>query len=790
MPKKPQKQDNANESARLPLVPLRDTVVFPRMVLPIMIGREASILAVEEALESELPLLLCTQRDPDVERPRKSELYNIGVAASVLHVMRINDGITKVVVEGLGRAQVQRVYSSKPYLEAMAGHVDASPLPIDECRGAVQAVSKLFEQNSLLRQKLAPEVIELLRDVDDPDAFADMVCAHLDISVEERQELLATVDIVKRLELIIGALERDNELYSLEQEARDRVHEQMEHGQREYYLREQLKLIYRELGEGEDGQDEFESLRTLVDKARMPKEVRQRALREIKRYERMPAMSPESAITRNYIEWLVDMPWSKKSKDSLDLERAAKVLDEDHYGLDKVKERILEFLAVLKLSKSAKGPILCLVGAPGIGKTSLGRSIARAMNRKFARISLGGVHDEAEIRGHRRTYIGALPGRIIQGLKRCGVCNPVFMLDEVDKLGKDFRGDPASALLEVLDPEQNNAFSDHYLEVDYDLSQVFFITTANNEFDIPEVLLDRMELVQISGYTCYEKQQIAEQFLVPKQVELSGLKQDRIEFDSAAIDLIAQRYTREAGVRELERRIAGICRKVAHKVVTKRTNGKVVISSDQIAGLLGPPEYPEIRAETKPQVGLAVGLAWTTAGGDILNIETNIIKGKGELVLTGQLGDVMKESAQAAFGYLRAHAQELKIPVEFYKTRDVHVHVPEGAIPKDGPSAGLPIAISVLSALKKKAPQPLVAATGEITLLGRILAIGGLKEKVVGAHRAGIRTVIIPRENEKDLVKVPEEVKTDIQFILIETVNEAFQHIFPKGRTSPAAQKK
>ncbi len=760
------------------------------MVLPLMIGREASILAVEEALESELPLLLCAQRDPDVERPRKSELYGIGVAASVLHVMRINDGITKVVVEGLGRAQVQRVYSSKPYLEAMAGHIDSSPVPIEECRGVVQAASKLFEQNSLLRQKVAPEVIELLRDVDDPDAFADMVCAHLDITVEERQELLATVDVVKRLELIVGALERDNELHSLEQEARERVHDQMEHGQREYYLREQLKLIYRELGEGEDGQDEFKSLRTLVEKARMPKEVSDKALREIKRYERMPAMSPESAITRNYIEWLVDMPWKKKSKDSLDLERAAKVLDEDHYGLEKVKERILEFLAVLKLSKSAKGPILCLVGAPGVGKTSLGRSIARAMNRKFARISLGGVHDEAEIRGHRRTYIGALPGRIIQGLKRCGVCNPVFMLDEVDKLGKDFRGDPASALLEVLDPEQNNAFSDHFLEVDYDLSQVFFITTANNEFDIPDVLLDRMELVQISGYTGHEKQQIAEQFLVPKQVELSGLKQNRIEFDSAAIDLIAQRYTREAGVRELERQIAGVCRKVAHKVVTKKTNGKVVISSDQIADLLGPPEYPEIRAETKPQVGLAVGLAWTTAGGDILNIETNIIKGKGELVLTGQLGDVMKESAQAAFGYLRAHAQELKIPVEFYKTRDVHVHVPEGAIPKDGPSAGLPIAISVLSALKKKAPQPLVAATGEITLLGRILAIGGLKEKVVGAHRAGIRTVIIPRENDKDLVKVPEEVKSDIQFILIETVNEAFQHIFPKGRTSPAAQKK
>jgi len=622
-----------------------------------------------------------------------------------------------------------------------------------------------------------------MKAVGDPDALADLVASHLPLPFEERQALLEITDPEQRLEEIGGILHRELELLGIEHDVRERIREQMERGQREYYLHEQLKVIQTELGNREDAVDEFTELRQMIDGAKMPKDVKEKATRELARYERMPPMSPEGGVIRAYIEWLTDMPWVKRSRDRINLDRAKEVLDEDHYGLTKVKERILEFLAVRKLSKSTKGPILCLVGPPGVGKTSLGRSIARAMGRKFVRVSLGGIRDEAEIRGHRRTYIGAMPGRILQNMKKCGVKNPLFMLDEVDKMSNDFRGDPASALLEVLDPEQNHSFSDHYLEVDYDLHEVFFVTTANSDYDLPEPLLDRMEVVRLSGYTTFEKEHIAEGFLVPKQLEESGLSDKHLRFTKKGIDLLVNRYTQEAGVRELERQIANVCRKIAREVVSSKKKFKMVtITEKRIFDLLGPPIYSELLADGKPCVGLAIGLAWTVVGGDTLTIETTTMRGKGNLMLTGQLGEIMQESAQAAYTYLRAHAKKLKIRSEFWKNFDVHVHVPEGAIPKDGPSAGGAIAISMLSALRAKAPRGKTAITGEITLQGRVLGIGGVKEKVLAAHRAGLTTVLMPKENEKDLIDVPKEVQKDINFVFVETLDEIIRRAFPPPR--------
>jgi ATP-dependent Lon protease len=547
-------------------------------------------------------------------------------------------------------------------------------------------------------------------------------------------------------------------------------------------------VIHQELGDRDDGGGEFGEIRALLDKAKLPKEVKEKAEREFARYERMPPLSPEGAILRGYLEWLADVPWHKRTRDSINLKRAQQVLDEDHYGLEKVKERILEFLAVLKLSNNAKGPILCLVGPPGVGKTSLGQSIGRAMNRKFVRVSLGGIRDEAEIRGHRRTYVGALPGRIIQSMKKVGVKNPVFMLDEVDKMSVDFRGDPSSALLEVLDPAQNKMFSDHYLEVEYDLSEVFFIATANNEFDIPYALHDRMEIVRLPGYTLNEKERIARLFLIPRQMEACGLKTTHLSFLESGLDTLIQRYTREAGVRELERQIANICRKVARKVVSKEHREALRLDDGVVVELLGPPPYSAIRAEDKAQVGVAVGLAWTQAGGDILSIETSTMKGKGKLSLTGQLGNVMKESAEAGYTYLRANAAVLRIPADFYRNTDLHVHVPEGAIPKDGPSAGVTMIVSMLSALTNRAPRPALAMTGEITLRGRVLAVGGIKEKVIAAHRAGIRHILMPKENEKDFPDIPAEVRKDIKFTLVEYVSEVVKIAFaePDGAAASA----
>ncbi len=767
----------------LPLLPLKDVVVFPQMVLPLLVGRPASVAAVDESLASDRPLFLCSQVDPEVDSPGIEDLHGVGVAANILQTLRMPDGTIKVVVEGLSRGRLLGLAHRDGYEEAEVEQVEAPDDGADEETVAYMRMTLgQFEDYAHASQRVSPEVVGSLHGIESPAMLGDLICAYLPLGASERQELLEELEPSARLERISALLMRENDLLDIERRVRDRMRDQMERGQREYYLHEQLKAIQQELGTRDEGMDEFAGLRNQIDKARMPKEVHQKALREYARFERMPSMSPESGVIRTYLEWLADIPWSKRSRDVIDLKEARKVLDEDHYGLVKVKERILEFLAVRKLNKRSKGPVLCLVGPPGVGKTSLGKSVARAMKRKFVRVSLGGIRDEAEIRGHRRTYVGALPGRIVQGLVRGGVKNPVFMLDEVDKMSMDFRGDPSSALLEVLDPEQNHAFSDHYLEVDVDLREVFFITTANDEFEIPLPLHDRMEVVRLSGYTAYEKERIALQFLAPKQMQECGIDAEAVRFTSKGIQTIIQGYTREAGVRELERQIANICRKIAVRVVGKGHNRRMVINEKRVGELLGPPEYFDNRADTKPGVGVAVGVAWTSVGGDILHIETSLTRGKGEVVLTGQLGEVMRESAQAAYTYLRAHARELGVPATFAKTYDVHVHVPEGAIPKDGPSAGVPIAVSLLSALKKRAPKSSLAMTGEVTLRGRVLPVGGVKEKMLAAHRAGIKTVVLPKENEKDLRDIPREVKKDLNFVLIEHIDQALTAAFGRSR--------
>ena len=782
MPRK--KKDAGEPLFSLPLLPLKDAVVFPRMVVPLFVGRPASVAAVEKAFEEDSPLFLCTQKDAAEESPQSSGMYRVGTAAKIVNILRLPDASIKVVVEGLARGQV-RVFNLRkiPYTVEVRKIEPDNPKGMD-IEGLMRAVLHQFEEYVRLTQRIAPEIFLTIQAMNEPDLFSDTVCAFLFINVEERQELLECLDVKKRLEKISVLLAREIELADIEHRVRNRVREQMERGQREHYLQEQLRVIQQELGSREDGGNEFTELREMIDKAGMPKEVKVKADREFQRYERLPLMSPESAVLRGYLEWLCDMPWSKRTRDAIDLTKAREVLDADHFGLEKVKERILEFLAVRKLNKKGKGPILCLVGPPGVGKTSLGQSIARAMSRKFVRVSLGGVRDEAEIRGHRRTYVGALPGRLIQSIKESGVKNPLFMLDEIDKMSMDFRGDPSSALLEALDPEQNKHFSDHYLEVGFDLSEVFFITTANNEYNIPFPLQDRMEIVRLPGYTHEEKSQIARLFLIPRQIVDCGIKTSDVEFTEEGLNTLIQRYTREAGVRELERAIAGICRKVARKIVDKNEDREKKLDAAVIMKLLGPPPYGEMPAEIEADIGVAIGMAWTQAGGETLRVETSIMPGKGNLMLTGQLGDVMKESATAAYSYIRANAGTWGIKSDFYRSCDIHVHVPEGAIPKDGPSAGLAMIVSILSALRKTAPAPALAMTGEITLRGKVLAVGGVKEKVLAARRAGITTIILPRENEKDFPDLPEEVRENVAFVLVDTVNQALETVFPKAGKS------
>lgn len=778
-----------NRGGRLALLPLKDAVIFPRMVVPLLVGRPASLAAIEESLAREQPLFLCTQVDPEDEQPSADRLYRIGVTANILQTTRMPDGTMKIVVEGLARGRVQRFHLDGPAPEAVVRTLAAAPAAVREHEALMRSALGLFETYARHSQRIAPEVVMSMKSMDDPEVLADMICAYLPVRVEERQQLLETLEAAERLERIAATLMRENEMFELERSVRDRVREQMERGQREHYLQEQLKAIHQELGGREEALDEYSELREMIAKARMPKEVREKADRELARYQRMPPMSPEGAVIRTYLEWLCDMPWRKRTREGIDLRVAQQVLDEDHHGLEKVKERILEFLAVRKLSTQVRGPVLCLVGPPGVGKTSLGESIARAMNRKFVRVSLGGVRDEAEIRGHRRTYIGALPGRIIQSMKKAGVRNPVFMLDEIDKMSTDFRGDPSSALLEVLDPAQNKAFSDHYLEVDFDLTNVFFVTTANNVYDIPHALRDRMEVVRMPGYTALEKRQISRGFLVPKQTSEAGLAPEQLTIADAAIDTIIARYTREAGVRELERRIAAICRKIARRVVSGEASTPEVVDAKAAVALLGPPVYTETMAERAPEPGTAVGMAWTETGGDILVIETSTMPGKGKLTLTGQLGEVMKESAQAAYTYLRANADALSVPADRFSGLDIHIHVPEGAIPKDGPSAGVALAVSLLSALRGVAPAAALSMSGEITLRGRVLPVGGIKEKVLAAQRAGIRHILLPKENEKDFPEIPKEVREEVRITLVDHVRQVFEAAFPAkgGKAKPKA---
>ncbi|WP_435873811.1 endopeptidase La [Polycladomyces subterraneus] len=741
------------------------------MVLHLDVGRERSVKALEQAMVDENLIVLSTQREVHIEEPSPDDIYRMGTIARVRQMLKLPNGTIRVLVEGLHRATIDEFLDEQTFYRVRVTQLAPQVKDDLQLEALMRSVLDYFEQYLRLSKKVSPETYSAVADIDDPGRLADIIASHLPLKIADKQKILETIDVHKRLETLLEMLNDEREVLELERKISQRVKKQMEKTQKEYYLREQMKAIQRELGEKEGRVGEVEELREQLSKLDAPDYVVEKVEKEIERLEKIPTTSAEGGVIRTYVEWLLQLPWRKETKDDLDLKKAEKILDEDHYGLEKAKERVLEYLAVQKMVKKLKGPILCLVGPPGVGKTSLARSVARALNRKFVRVSLGGVRDEAEIRGHRRTYVGALPGRIIQGMKTAGTINPVFLLDEIDKMSADFRGDPAAALLEVLDPEQNATFSDHYIEIPYDLSKVMFITTANNLYGIPRPLLDRMEVLNISGYTELEKEQIAKGYLIPKQMKEHGLAKDQLQIHKDAILKVIRHYTREAGVRNLERTIGTLCRKAAKLLVTGEKK-KVVITPKNLEQFLGPVKFRYGRAEETDQVGAATGLAWTETGGDTLTIEVTVLPGKGKLTLTGKLGEVMKESAQAAFSYIRSRAEEFHIDPEFHEKNDIHIHVPEGAIPKDGPSAGITMATALVSALTGIPISRHVAMTGEITLRGRVLPIGGLKEKALSAHRAGIRHVLIPKDNEKDLEDVPESVRRDLTFTLVEHMDE------------------
>ncbi len=745
----------------LPVLPLRDVVVFPHMVIPLFVGRKKSIKALELAMEAGKQIMLVAQKSASDDDPAPDQIHDIGTVASILQLLRLPDGTVKVLVEGAQRAALRRYIETGEYFSAEVALIESDPDKSREAEALKRSVLAEFDQYAKLNMKIPPEILTSLAGIEDPDRLADAIAAHLSLKIEDKQKILEMDSVHKRLEHILGVMESEIDLMQMEKRIRGRVKRQMEKSQREYYLNEQMKAIQKELGELEDTPNEAEELARKIERAGMPKEAREKAESELKKLRMMSPMSAEATVVRNYIDWLINVPWKKRTKIRKDLAEAEKILETDHYGLEKVKERILEYLAVQQRINKVKGPILCLVGPPGVGKTSLGQSIARATNRKFIRMSLGGVRDEAEIRGHRRTYIGSLPGKIVQNMSKVKARNPLFMLDEVDKMAMDFRGDPSSALLEVLDPEQNHAFSDHYLEVDYDLSEVMFIATANT-LNIPAPLLDRMEVIRLSGYTEDEKLHIATRYLVTKQLRNNGLKAGEAVISESALRDIVRYYTREAGVRNLEREIAKILRKVAKQLVLDKKHGKVVISSKNLEKFLGVRRHRYGMAESTNQIGQVTGLAWTEVGGELLTIEAVILPGKGKLTITGKLGDVMQESIQAAMSVVRSRAAALGIPIDFYQKHDFHVHVPEGATPKDGPSAGIAMCTAMVSALTGIPVHSDVAMTGEITLRGEILPIGGLKEKLLAAHRGGVKTVLIPEENRKDLSEVPKNVQDDL----------------------------
>ncbi len=758
------------ETRKLPMMPIRDVVIFPYMMTPFVVGRESSVRALEEALASDKKIFLATQHDASVDEPKANEIYQVGTVVNIVQSLKLPDGNIKVLVEGIERGKVLQIIDTEGFMQASVRLARYAVETNTQLEAAMQRVTSLFEQYVKLCQSLNYETMIAAVRMEDPAKLTDTIAANLQLSIEEKQELLEIFDPADRLTRIGDVLDVEIEKLNMDRTIQSRVKRQMERAQKEYYLNEKIKAIQKELGRGE--KSEFDELKKKVENAGMPKEVKDKAIQELKKLEAMPPMSAESTVSRNYLDWLLAVPWKKRSKEIRNIVRAEKTLNEDHYGLEKIKERILEFLAVRQLVKNPKGSILCFVGPPGVGKTSLGMSIAKATGRKFVRMSLGGVRDEAEIRGHRRTYIGALPGQIIQMMKKAGTKNPVFMLDEVDKMSMDFRGDPSAALLEVLDPEQNFMFVDHYLDVEYDLSQVFFVATANVLHTIPPALQDRMEVLRLHGYTEPEKVEIAKQFLVKKQMDQAGLNEKNVKFTDDSITSLIRSYTREAGVRNLEREIGNVCRKIARKVVKEGSNYAVAVTTDNVNDFLGVIKFRDTVAHEKSEVGLVTGLAWTEVGGSILSTEATVVDGKGKLTLTGKLGDVMQESAHAAMSYIRSRASRLGLTREFYRNFDIHVHVPEGAIPKDGPSAGITIATAIASSLSKIPVRRDLAMTGEITLRGKVLPIGGLKEKLLAAHRAGLFEVILPKDNEKDVAEVPENLRSAMKLHFVDTMDQ------------------
>ncbi|AGL02669.1 endopeptidase La [Desulfoscipio gibsoniae] len=778
---------NPIEKRVLPLLPLRGILVFPYMVIHLDVGREKSVQAIEEAMVKERVIFLATQKEAQTDDPMEEDIYNVGTVAEVKQLLKLPGGTIRVLVEGIARAKINKYVSKEPFFSVEVDQYAEEFDKSSQVEALMRNLVTQFEQYVKLSKKIPPETVVTVVNIDDPGRLADIVASHLTLRIEDKQSVLEAIDIVKRLDKLCAIVARELEIVEMERKINVRVRKQMEKTQKEYYLREQIKAIQRELGEKDDRVAEGEELREKIAKAKLPKEVEEKALKEVERLEKMPPMAAEAAVVRNYLDWLLALPWSKSTRDRLDINMAETVLDEDHYGLKIVKERILEYLAIRKLAKKMKGPIICFVGPPGVGKTSLGRSIARALERKFVRISLGGVRDEAEIRGHRRTYVGAMPGRIIQGMKTAGSKNPVFLLDEIDKMSMDFRGDPSSALLEVLDPEQNNSFSDHYIESPYDLSNVMFITTANIQHNIPRPLLDRMEIINISGYTEEEKVQIAMRHLLAKQIKEHGLNNEMVQISENTIRRVIREYTRESGVRNLERNIASLCRKAAKQIVSGKTS-KVKVTVQNLEQFLGKPKYRYGIAEQEDQVGVATGLAWTEVGGDTLAIEITTYKGKGKLTLTGKLGDVMRESAQASYSYVRSRAAELGIKEEMFDKYDIHVHVPEGAIPKDGPSAGITMAVALASALTGRHVRYDVAMTGEITLRGRVLPIGGLKEKVLAAHRAGIKTVLLPMDNRKDIEEIPANIRKQIELVPVDHMDGVLKIALRENEFTPETE--
>ena len=781
----------------LPLLPVRDIVIYPYMIIPLFVGRESSIQSVDDALSKNRLIFLAAQKNMAEEEPKPEGIYSVGTVATIMRMLKLPDGRIKILVQGLTKGKILDFVQTQPYYVVKIEKIKETPVPeiTLEIEALMRTVKEQLEKIVSYGKILSPDLVVILDNIEDPGRLADLIASNLGLNVERSQEILEIQDPIQRLKRLNEVLGKELEVLEMQAKIQSQAKEEMTKMQREFFLREQLRAIKNELGEGDEKTKEINEFKKAIEKAKMPKDVKKEALKQLSRLEQMHPDSAEASIIRTYLEWMVELPWKKTTKDNLDIKKAKEVLDEDHYDLEKIKERILEYLSVNKLRKKLKGPILCFVGPPGVGKTSLGKSIARALGRKFVRISLGGMRDEAEIRGHRRTYVGALPGRIIQGIKQAGTKNPVFMMDEIDKIGTDFRGDPASALLEVLDPEQNNAFSDHYLNVPFDLSEVMFITTANLTDPIPSALKDRMEILQLSGYTDEEKLKIARKYLIPRQVEENGITEKDLEISDKALLSIIHHYTREAGLRNLEREIANICRKVAKQIAEGTHKGKTRVTAANLHKFLGVPKFLDEEGVREDQVGVTTGLAWTQYGGEILHVEASIMKGKGRLTLTGQLGDVMKESAQAALTYARANARRLGIRESVFKDYDIHIHVPAGAIPKDGPSAGVTMATSLISVLTHTPVHWNVAMTGEITLHGRILPIGGLKEKLLAATHAGIKTVLIPFENKKDLSEIPKNVKNKLKIIPVKRMDEILpialtEDIFEKARAAKKKKKK